>query len=152
MSDSAPRCPIGGEMIDQNAARLNGVITVVVLVAAIATPYHWLLGYLVLDFGIKVIVSFRYSPSCRAASFAADRLHLESQLTDSAPKRLAAIIALFMACAGLAVSQFPVVYYAVVGTFLVFASLETFAGFCMGCYLFTLLPQPVAVRLVRRVH
>ena len=139
-------------MIDQSAARLNGVITVAVLVAAIATPYHWLLAYLVLDFAIKVFVSFRYSPSCRVASFVADLLHLKRRPTDSAPKRLAAIIALFMACAGLAVSQFPVAYYAVVGTFLVFASLEAFAGFCMGCYLFTLLPQPVAVRLVRRVH
>jgi len=139
-------------MINQNAARLNGVITVAVLVAAIATAYHWLLVYLMLDFAIKVFVSFRYSPNCRVVSFVADLLHLETRPTDSAPKRLTAIIALLMACAGLAVSQFPVVYYAVVGTFLVFASLEAFAGFCMGCYLFTLLPQPVAVRLVRRVH
>ena len=150
MGDSAPRCPIGGEMIDQSAARLNGLITVTVLVAAVVTPYHWLLAYLVFDFGIKVFVSFRYSPSCRMASALADALHQEKRPTDSAPKRLAAIIALVMSLLALAVAPYAVAYYAIVLTFLFFASLEAFAGFCVGCYLYTLLPQTAAVLLVRR--
>lgn len=143
-------------MIDESAARFNGAITVLVLAVAVATPYHWVLGYLVLDFAIKVFAGFAYSPSCKLAAALANAMHLQRKMVDSAPKRLAAIIALFMSLTGLALAAFAptasLAFLAITGIFLVFASLEAFAGFCMGCWIYALLPSKAAILLSRRVN
>lgn len=157
MSDAtAQRCPIGGEMIDEKAARINATITVIVLVAALATPYHWLIGYLVVDFSLKVFAGFAYSPNCLVSRFIANSLHLEKQMVDSAPKRFAAMIGLFMSALSLiaayALPAAPWAFYAVAGVFLLFACMEAFLGFCMGCYIFGFLPQRAAELLVRRAR
>ncbi len=92
MTIGAPRCPAGGKRIDENSARFNAAITCAVLVAALLTPFRWILAYLVIDFGIKVLA----------------------------------------------------------GVFLLFAFFEAAFGFCMGCWIYTLLPERVAALLVRR--
>lgn len=142
---------MGGERIDEHAARINGFVVVGLLIIALAVPAPWVLAVAFADFVIKVFVGFAYSPVCRFAGFAATRLGIEPKMMDSAPKRFAAVVALLMCTLGLVAGYFaPIsVFYAVVGLFLVFACLEAFAGFCMGCFLFGLLPERLARAFVR---
>ncbi|MDZ4169769.1 MAG: DUF4395 family protein [Coriobacteriia bacterium] len=154
MGEFAPRCPLGGEMIDESSARINATLTCALLLVAALTPYRWVLVYLVVDFALKVFAGFARSPNCMAAGSLASWLRLKRTMADSAPKRLAASIALFMSSLGLlAASAFPAypqVYYAVVGVFFFFAFLEAAFGFCMGCWIFALLPNRLAETFVRR--
>ena len=93
------RCPIGGEKIDESAARVNGAITLAVLALAMLTPARWLIAYLIVDFTLKVFAGFAYSPNCWAARHVANAMKLTPYMIDEAPKRFAASIALFMSVA-----------------------------------------------------
>lgn len=156
MPDGEPRCPISTERIDENVARVNGGIATTVLAVALLTPYRWVLAYLVLDYALKVVAGFAYSPSCRLANLIARGLRLPERMVDSAPKRFAAVIGLAMSALGLVAAYgFPAAsafFYGVVGTFLVFAALESLAGFCTGCWLYGLLPERVSAAFVRRMR
>lgn len=148
----ADRCPIGREQVDEKAARINGGFTLVVLVAAVMLQMPWLLGYLVIDFALKVFAGFNYSPNCRAARWVADELALAPQMTDSAPKRFAAAVGLLMSVAALAAFYLAGSWWTFVGivaALFVFAALESLAGFCMGCYIYGLLPASVARTFAR---
>lgn len=153
--NNAARCPIGGEQIDDNAARINAALTLFVLALGVLTPSSWLIAYLVVDYAIKVFFGFRYSPNCRMAQVIAEDLHFPKQMVDSAPKRFAAVVALLMSALALALAylapQAKWAFFVVTGLFMVFTALETFAGFCVGCYLYRFLPDPVARALHRRL-
>lgn len=151
MVTEGARCPVGGERIDEHAARINGGLVMGAPVVAIVVPAPWILGLLAVDFAIKVFAGFAHSPVCKLAGRAATALGIERRMMDSAPKRFAAIIGLVMCVLGLAVGYLaPIgVFYGVTGVFLVFATLEAVAGFCMGCFLFGLLPERLARVFVR---
>jgi hypothetical protein len=153
MSARTARCPIGRERIDESAARVNATIVVVVIVGAIVTQTPWILGYLVLDYLIKFVFGFAYSPNCLIARAVVDMLDLECRPVDSAPKRFAALLAGFMSILALvmAYTLHSMVWFEVVAAAFVFvASLDAFADFCLGCYLFGLLPERVSAVMVRR--
>lgn len=146
MSDHGARCPIGGELIDENAARINGAIVLIVLVASVLTPAKWLLAYLAADCAIKVFAGFAHSPNCHIARFVANALDLPRSMSDSAPKRFAAAVGMLMSIAGLLTAYLGSLpaFLGVVGVFGICAGLESLAGFCVGCFLFGLLPESSA--------
>lgn len=149
----AARCPISTERIDDSAARVNGGITLGVLAIGTLTPAHWVLLLLVVDFAIKVFVGFANSPSCWISRRISSALGLQCNMVDAAPKRFASVVALVMSSAALLMlygfGSLPL-FYAFAGTFAVFAFLECVLGFCMGCVMFTLLPDRMAVAFVRK--
>lgn len=153
VNGDAPRCPISTEKVDENAARINGALVVAVLIVSLLTPYRWLLAFLVVDFALKVFAGFASSPVCKAARLVAEGAGLPRRMTDSAPKRFAAVMGLLMGTAGLVVAYLvpvsPVAFYAIVGTLLACAALEAFAGFCLGCWIYGLLPEGAARLFVR---
>jgi hypothetical protein len=152
MRGTPTRCPIGGEKIDESAARVNGAINVVILASAIVFQAPWLLAYLLVDYLLKLTVGFAGSPNCWLAHKIANALKLEHEPVDSAPKRFAAIIAVIMLTAGLVLAYgfgSMAGFTAVTVVFAVCAALDAFAGFCLGCYLYGWLPEKVSMRLVR---
>ena len=149
---SADRCPVGSERVDENAARVNGAITVAILALSLWPPVRWLQFYLLVDFGIKVFAGFAYSPSCFVARRVADALELPNEPIPAAPKRFAGAVALFFVTGSL-VSWYAAgsvaAFLAFTAVFLVCAFLETFAGFCLGCYVYGLLPAKIGKAFVR---
>jgi hypothetical protein len=153
MSAEGARCPIGGERIDESAARVNATIVVAVVITALVTQKPWILGYLVVDYLIKLTFGFAYSPNCIIARTVANMLGLERRLVDSAPKRFAAVLACFMSVLALvmAYSFHSLFWFNVVALMFVgVASMDAFAEFCLGCYLFGLLPERISAVMVRR--
>lgn len=149
---TSDRCPVGSERVDEYAARVNGAITVALLALSLWEPMRWVLFYLLVDFGIKVFAGFAYSPNCFLARNIANALHLPSEPIPAAPKRFAGAVALFF-LTGALISWFVVGSYLAfalfTGVFLVCAFLEAFAGFCLGCYVYGLLPAKVGKAFVR---
>lgn len=144
---------MSGESIDESAARLNGAITLTLLAVSVVTPAKWVLAYLAMDFGVKVFAGFAYSPNCHAAKWLANALRLPRRMTDASPKRFAATVGMVMSLAGFIAGYAAPqsVFLAVVLFFGLCATLESFAGFCLGCFIFGFLPEGVARVFVRRV-
>lgn len=146
------RCPLGGEQVDESAARVNGSIVLLILAAALITGSAWPLAYLAVDFAIKVFAGFALSPNCLIARFVADRLGLPQRPVSSAPKRFAALLGLVMSVAGL-IAAFVVgsqtAFLILTGVFALLAVLESFAGVCVGCLIYSALPERLAEPFVR---
>jgi hypothetical protein len=80
-------------------------------------------------------------------------LKLEKRPIDSAPKRFAALLALIMSALALvmAYTLHSMFWFQVVASaFVVVASLDAVADFCLGCYLFGLLPERISAVITRR--
>ena len=135
-------CPISSQKVSGSAARVNGVIVMVLLALALSTPMRWILAVLAIDFAVKAFARFRYSPICAVSRLISKALRLHDRAIDAAPKRFAAGLGLSFSAAGLALgpllSQWPA-YYVVVGGFALCAALEALAGVCVGCELYRML-------------
>ena len=146
------RCPVGSERIDEYAARVNGAMTVVMLGATFWEPMRWLLLYLLLDYAIKLLAGFAYSPGCFVARHIADALGMPRESVPAAPKRFAGGFALIFLGGGLiawyAAASF-IAFAAFTSVFLVCTALDSFAGFCVGCYIYSLLPARIGNAFVR---
>jgi hypothetical protein len=139
----AAACPVSQLKVSATAARINGMIVTALLAVALLVPAPWVLAILVVDFSIKVFAGFRVSPICALSRALAGGLHLPTRPVDQAPKRFAAELGLVFSSVGLVLGlafDLPVAYTVVVGTFAVCAALEGFAGFCVGCVVYTYLP------------
>lgn len=136
-------CPISGQKVSSTAGRLNGVVTFFLLAASmLGAP--WLLFFLLLDFGIKVSVGFRYSPICWLTRTFTKALKLPTHMVDVAPKRFAAMLGLAFVMGGILfayVVPVPLAFYLFVGGCAACAALEGFAGFCLGCWIYQHLPH-----------
>lgn len=153
MAEGTVRCPIGGEKVDETAARVNAFLVVIVLTTAIVTGSPWLMGYLILDYLLKLLLGFACSPNCLIARVVVSALRLEKRPIDSAPKRFAALLALIMSTIALVMAYtFHSMFWfqAVASAFVVVASLDAVADFCLGCYLFGLLPERISAVIARR--
>jgi hypothetical protein len=146
------RCPVGDERVDENAARINGAITVVLLGLSFVPQLRLLQVYLLVDFAIKVFAGFAYSPNCFLARSLASAFSLPNTPIPAAPKRFAGAVALAFLSGSL------ISWYAFgsaagfaffTGVFLGCALLEATVGFCMGCYVYGLLPALVSKAFVR---
>ena len=132
-------CPLSAQKMSASAARVNGVITLVLLVLALLTPAHWILAILAADFAIKALTRFRYSPISAISRVISTMLRLPERTIDAAPKRFTAGLCLVFAITGLVLgpllAQWPA-YYIVVSGFAACATLDVLTGICVGCKLY----------------
>jgi hypothetical protein len=148
-------CPVGNEKIDATAARINGGLVASIIVVAMVTDAPWLLGLLAVDLAVRVFVGFTCSPTCAMARWVARRLGLLPRLLDSAAKRFASLVALVLCVTAVVLAYAPVAdvwFYVVAGVWAVCAVLESAFDFCLGCFIYGLLPESVASRFVRGVR
>lgn len=146
------RCPLGGEQVDESAARVNGTIVTFVLGVTLLTGTAWPLAYLVIDFAIKLFVGFAVSPNCFLARAVADLLRLPERPGSSAPKRFAALLGLVMSTAGLAAAYLfgaHTGFMVITTAFAICAVLESVVGLCVGCLIYSALPGRLAESFVR---
>jgi len=146
------RCPVGSERVDEHAARINGAITVVLLGLSFVPQLRFLQIYLLADFAIKVFAGFAYSPNCFLARAIASVLRLPITPIPAAPKRFAGAVAIvFLSCSLISWFVFSSAVWFAVFTlgFLGCSFLEAAAGFCVGCFVYGLLPARVSRAFVR---
>lgn len=127
--------------VNDVAARLvaGGVVAMIVLTLVADLP--WISAVIAYGFIARALTGPTLSPLGRLASGLAPALPFPAKPVDGPPKRFAqAIGAVFSSCAALLVALGQEsAGYIVLAVLLVPASLEAFAGLCIGCKIFGVL-------------
>lgn len=154
-------CPISGEQRDNTTARAVAffvlILSAVSLLLAIqGSPSIAAIIILLLavDFIIRAFFSPKISPLAVISRGLVSALKLPRVLVDSAPKIFAARIGVaFTLSSGILFTlNFVTAGAIVLAVLIVCAALESFFSFCLGCWMYALLPKSIGNVLARRVY
>jgi hypothetical protein len=123
--------------VNETATRITATGVVVLSALTLGLQERWLLVPLAYGFVARVAAGPRLSPLARVAVALGRR---RPRYAAGPPKRFAQACgaAFSLAALGFAFTGQPTVAWSLVGVLLAFASLEAFAGFCVGCKVFAL--------------
>ncbi len=127
--------------VNEYAARITAGLVVVVAATAIATGSVWLVAVIAIGFWLRVLFGPRISPlALLSVKVLAPRLG-KAKLVPGPPKRFAQGIgaALSTVAAVLLAAGTATAGWILIGVLVIAASLEAFAGFCLGCRIFAVL-------------
>jgi len=125
--------------VNETSARLVAAGVVVQAIAFLAIRQWWLLVPLAFGFLARVAAGPRFSPLGRIVTqLVTPRLHRQHRFVPGPPKRFAQAIGLTFSGAALVaqLSGGDTLAVVLVAGLLVAASLEAFAGLCLGCVVF----------------
>jgi hypothetical protein len=129
--------------VNEVSARLVAGGVVLMGLACLAFRQPWLMVVLALGFLLRVAAGPRFDPlGLLVTRVITPRLPVAERLTPGPPKRFAqAIGAAFTVSASVLFYGFglPGIAYGLIAVLVVFATLESVLGFCMGCKVFALL-------------
>lgn len=139
MSNKTITCPVSGQKINESVARIAALIAIVVTVVGIIFKSPLLLLALGADFALRAFTTGAYSPVKYASKQLFRLSWLSEKIGDAAPKKFAAGIGFVfsIAIAALQVTHFYLPANIVASALLFCASLEAFAGYCLGCVVYT---------------
>ncbi len=130
------------DVVNENATRIVASSVVLLGVFAILFPNPIVLGILAVSFALRL----SYGPKFEPVAFITSRwlvplLKISFIPTAGPPKRFAQVIGFSFAVAAFALFHYGQwdAYKAVLGVLVFFASLESFLGWCAGCFVFGLL-------------
>lgn len=130
-------CPTDGVQIDETKVRMVAGLVLLTALTYLSTGWLALPVLLTIDFGLRGFELGKYSPFGTVAQALVKGLKLPYKATDQSPKRFAARIGLVfgLLITGLHLAQISPFLPTVVLT--IFAALESLAGFCAGCHVYT---------------
>lgn len=135
--------------INENKVRLNALWVFILVGVSIIYFQLPIAIFLAVDFFIRGFGVGKYSPLGKLSDVAIKQFSIGNKPIYQAPKRFAARIG-FIFCLlviASAVLQLGIVTLMVSLVFVAFAFLESFLGFCAGCYVYSFLLQ---VKLIRQ--
>jgi hypothetical protein len=139
-------CPITDRYIDENAARLNAVL-VILLYALFFYTQHWLIALFIFsDFLIRGFLNPRYSLLSASSKMFLKLVPIKAKIQNAGPKIFAAQIGTFLSGAVFicSVSGYSSVGCYIGAVLVFFAFLESAFAFCVACKMY-----PYFVKLVR---
>ena len=132
-------CPVDGVKVNENKVRAIAFLVLLTAIAYLLTGYWPLFLLLVIDFGLRAFDYGKISPLARVSDWIVKTLHFPVLLIDQAPKRFAAGVGMVFSAAILSLHPFGISAFWVAAILTVFAALESLAGICAGCYVYTFL-------------
>ncbi|MGP0222921.1 MULTISPECIES: DUF4395 domain-containing protein [unclassified Paenarthrobacter] len=129
--------------VNEHAARITAGLVVVLAVATLATGWGWGLVVIAAGFWLRVLFGPRISPlALLSTKVLAPRIG-HAKLVAGPPKRFAQGMGAAMASAAVVLYflGFQPAAWTVLAVLIVAASLEAFAGFCLGCAVFAFLQR-----------
>ncbi len=132
-------CPVDFITVNENKVRLTALNVFILAVVYIAIP-NWLIpAFFTIDFFLRGFNFGKYSLLGLLSDAEVKLFGIKAKPIDQAPKRFAAKIGFFFSVSILAATVFnyPTTAIALAIILLVFAFLESFVGFCAGCYVYT---------------
>jgi Domain of unknown function (DUF4395) len=136
-------CPVDKITINETQARITAFFVLCACGWILFYPSWPVAAFLVIDFMFRMLGWAKYSLLNRIGAWVVKRLSLPVKPVDRAPKRFAAGIGLFF-CAAILVCitvGYQKTAFSLTLIIAIFAALESFAGFCAGCYAYTLLKE-----------
>jgi len=133
-------CPVDFVTINENKARLTAFFVLVLSVVYLTISLWVIMAYLLFDFALRALNLGKYSLLGFLSDAVIKQLNIKNKPVDRAPKRFAAWVG-FIFTLAILISFFShltiiAVSLAVVLSF--FAFLESFFGFCAGCYVYSI--------------
>lgn len=130
-------CPTDGVKINETKVRLVAGLVLLTALTYLSTGWLALPILLAVDFGLRGFQFGTYSPLGAIAQGLVNGFGLAYKATDQAPKQFAARIGLVfgLLITGLHLAQVSTIIPTLV--LATFAALESLAGFCAGCHLYT---------------
>jgi len=134
-------CPVDLVKVDENRVRVVAFFALLIALFYMINGNPLSIVVLLADFVLRAFNLNAYSPLAWISGAVVKQLGLKTKPVDRAPKRFAAFMGVtfvsFILIAGL--THYMLLSKVIAGILIVFASLESFAGFCAGCYVFTFL-------------
>lgn len=133
-------CPVDFVAINENKVRVTGSLVFLLALAYLLTETPYVSALLVVDFYLRVFHQGRYSPLNWISTQVEQMGWISVKWTDRAPKRFAARIGLLLTSLMLifALTTFHQAAYWLAAVLSLFSFLESFFGFCAGCYVYSL--------------
>ena len=134
-------CPVDLIVINENRVRVSAFIVFALLLFYSLVPNLFIPAFLVVDFYLRAFQNGKYSLLNWVGAKAQQYGWIDSKPTDRAPKRFAAILGLFFSTLLLLsiVAKLYTVALFIAICIALFAFLESFVGFCVGCYVYVFL-------------
>ena len=135
------QCPVDFVSINENKARLTAFFVFVLAVTFLTTGLWLIPAFLTIDFLLRANYWGKFSLLAILSDAVIKQLKIKNKPTDRAPKRFAAGVGLIFSTGILVLSLFHLSTAAFIGmsVLVIFAFLESFVGFCAGCYVYSIL-------------
>jgi len=137
------QCPVDFVLINENKARLTAFFVLVLTIIFLATSLWIIMAFLTIDFFLRANNWGKYSLLGILSDAVIKQLNIKNKPTDRAPKRFAAGVGLLFSLGILILYFFQLTTLAIIVTavLVLFAFLESFVGFCAGCYVYSALKK-----------
>jgi hypothetical protein len=141
-------CPVDHVKVNENKVRLIALSVLVLGLVYLLTGYWFIIAFLMFDFLMRVINKPKLSLIARLADVLIKTLRIPTKPVDRGPKRFAAGMGLAFNVLILLMIflQLPLAAIWLTASLCVFAFLESFTGFCVGCYVYTGLQKLHVIR------
>ncbi|MCO5934584.1 DUF4395 domain-containing protein [Mucilaginibacter sp. RB4R14] len=133
------QCPVDHVKVNENKVRMIALLVLVLGLFFLFTSYSLLIILLVFDFFTRTFNKQKHSPLGWLADRLVFRFKIPYKPTDRGPKRFAAGMGLtFVSIILIAtIAEWAVLLLPLTVLLCIFAFLESFSGFCVGCYVYT---------------
>ncbi|MGL5889063.1 MAG: DUF4395 domain-containing protein [Bacteroidia bacterium] len=153
MTTSAINCPVDAETVNERVVRIISVLVIIITLVSLFTISPWAMVLLAADFGMRAFGLKQYSLLRLAGSGIAGMLQIPPRQVNAAPKRFAAGLGTVMSLAAgiLLFTDLHILTALISGILIACAALEVFAGYCVGCTVYTFLIQLKDFRRVLQI-
>ncbi|NNU33882.1 DUF4395 domain-containing protein [Mucilaginibacter sp. S1162] len=136
-------CPVDFVPINENRARMVAFLVLLLVVSCYVTVNWLIAAFLLVDFALRSFYLNQFSVLAILAGLLIKLFKIKNKPVDRAPKRFAAFVGLsFMVMILLALlTGFINTAKVLLIVIMIFAVLESLAGFCAGCYVYTYLKR-----------
>ncbi len=143
MNSSAVYCPHNAQTVNERVVRIISIQVILITVVSIFTVSPWIMFFLAVDFGLRSFGLQQYSLLRLIAAVTANILLISPRQINAAPKRFAAGLGMVISLAigGFLLTDLYVLTAVSSGILIACAALEGFAGYCVGCTVYTFLIQ-----------
>jgi hypothetical protein len=136
-------CPVDFIPVNENKVRLTALWVLLLVTVSFFTMPLLIIAFLAIDFFLRGFDMGKYSPLNKLSAVVVKQFHIANKSIDQAPKRFAAKIGFILSVAVvicLLIEAFNIAFILRI-VFAVFAFLESFLGFCAGCYVYSFLKK-----------
>ena len=135
------QCPVDFVSMNENKARLTALFVLALGTGFVFTGVWFIMAFLVVDFMFRANNLGKYSVLAVLSDAVIKQLKIKNKPTDRAPKKFAAGVGLVFTLGILLLTplHLDTVSLLVTIVLLLFAFLESFIGFCAGCYVYSIL-------------
>ena len=134
------QCACKPNQVNAKVARANAFFTLALGLIFIFTSFKWVVYILLADFALKVVLGPRVSPFSQFNIWWQRMLKIKPKMIFAQPKKFALKVGLVFSTTILVLYllNFVLLAQIVAGVLSLFAALELFFEFCMGCWVYYL--------------